>query len=142
MIIFITTWKVQKSLLFICSKFIIDNEKYVIFVLSHDLIFCNRRPIFIYILNAFSVIQNDFKGSKLFIKFKTTGHEFGINNTLYKIKPNAPKISFQLDIQDIINTSFNSKHVIQRHHWWHFDIPKLIEEINWNRDSYVNGFFL
>ena len=45
-IIFITTWKVQKSLLFICSKFIIDNENYVIFVLSHDLIFCNRWPIF------------------------------------------------------------------------------------------------
>ena len=45
-IIFITTCKVQKSLVFICSKFIIDNEKYVIFVLSHDLIFCNRRPIF------------------------------------------------------------------------------------------------
>ena len=64
-----------------------------------------------------------------------------MNYTLYKIKPNAPKISFQLDIQDIMNTSFNAKHVIQRHRYWQFDIPKLIEEINWNRDSYFNGFF-
>ena len=48
---------------------------------------------------------------------------------------------FRLDIQDIMNTSFNAKHVIQSHHYWQFDIPKLIEEINWNRDSYFNGFF-
>ena len=40
-----------------------------------------------------------------------------------------------------MNTSFNAKHVIQRHRYWQFDIPKLIEEINWNRDSYFNGCF-
>ena len=40
-----------------------------------------------------------------------------------------------------MNTSFNTKHVIQSHHYWQFEIPKLIEEINWNRDSYFNGFF-